>query len=158
MVCLGIAMLLLGVGMYAGKFWSEEQAFSKPMDEIKIMAKTAQHRAIAEQRDWEIILRPRSIELRAKQAVSQEDQNFLQAVDANEKRGSGTQTYKFAEDIEVYVKRFGEDKWHSPRPDHWVFQHSGICEPLQFRVVRGAREAVVMFDPLTAGTRHIDVD
>lgn len=156
MVAMGIIMLLVGVGMYAGKFWSEEEQLRKPMDEMKVMAKKAIHRAIAEQRDWEIIINKRSLELRPKQAASEADQKFLDEADEKLQRGSGEEMVSFEEDIELMVRRFGEEKWQYPRPDNWVFQHSGICEPIYFKVIRGNRYVEVNFDPLTAGARDED--
>lgn len=158
MLGLGIILLLVGVGMYAGKFWSEEQMLHKPMDEMKIMAKKAQHRAISEQRDWEIVIRPSSLELRPKQAANEADQEFLDAADKKLERRPGVESVSFAEDIRLAVRRFGEDKFQVPRPDYWVFQHTGICEPILFRVERGERFVEVQFDPLTAGVMRQDAD
>ena len=92
MVGLGIAMLLIGAGLGAGKFWQANQALHKPMDEIKGMAKLANHRAIAEQRDWEIVLRADSLELRPKKAASDADQKFLDTADEKLKRKDGVQS------------------------------------------------------------------
>ena len=158
MVGLGIVLLLLGIGMYAGKFWAEEQALHKPMDQMKMLAKMAQHRAIAEQRDWEILIRPGSFELRPKQAASEADQQFLDAGDKAKGRSSGVESYTCPEEIRLAIRRFGEEKWQVPRPDHWVFQHTGICEPINFRVERGERFVEATFDPLTAGVQSEESD
>ena len=153
MVGLGIAMLLLGAGMGAGKFWQANQALHKPMDAIKTMAKLANHRAIAEQRDWEIVLRADSLELRPKKAASDADQKFLDTADEKLKRADGVQSVGLGEGVLLAVKRFGEDEWQKPRPDYWVFQHSGICEPIRIRVEVGERSIEAVFDPLTAGVQ-----
>jgi len=153
MVGLGIAMLLIGAGLGAGKFWQANQALHKPMDEIKGMAKLANHRAIAEQRDWEIVLRADSLELRPKKAASDADQKFLDTADEKLKRKDGVQSVGLGEGVLLSVKRFGEDQWHKPNPDYWVFQHSGICEPIQIRVEVGDRAIEAQFDPLTAGVQ-----
>lgn len=153
MVGLGIAMLLIGAGLGAGKFWQANQALHKPMDEIKGMAKLANHRAIAEQRDWEIVIRPDSLELRPKKAASEADQKFLDTADEKLKRKDGVQSVGLGEGVLVSVKRFGEDQWQKPRPDYWVFQHSGICEPIHIRVEVGERAIEAQFDPLTAGVQ-----
>jgi Tfp pilus assembly protein FimT len=143
MVGLGIVMILLGVGTHAGRFWQDEQELHKPMDKLKEYAKRACHLAIAEQRDWEVIISPHSLELRPKQAASEADEK--------EKRKPGGESVSFESDVLLAVRRFGEEKWQTPRPDHWIFQHSGICEPIHFRVERGPRALEVGFDPLTAG-------
>ena len=151
MVGLGIVFILLGVGTHAGRFWAAEQALHKPMDKLKEFAKRACHLAIAEQRDWEIVINARSIEMRPKQAASEADQRFLDAADTKLERKPGGESVTFEPDIRLAIRRFGEEKWQNPRPDHWVFQHSGICEPIHFRVEREGRALEVTFDPLTAG-------
>ncbi len=151
MVALGIVMILVGVGTHLGGAMAAEQELHKPMDKLKEMAKQACHLAIAEQRDWEVIITDRSLEMRPKQAANEEDQQFIDAADKKLERPAGTVLISFDETIQLKVQRFGEDKWMKPRPDHWVFQHSGICEPIRFRVERELRALEVGFDPLTAG-------
>jgi prepilin-type N-terminal cleavage/methylation domain-containing protein len=151
MVGLGIVLILIGVGTHAGTFWAADQALHKPMDKLKEMAKRASHLAIAEQRDWEVVISERSLELRPKQAASAVDQKFLDAADKKLERKQGGETVLFDPEVRLAVRRFGEEKWQTPRPDHWIFQHSGICEPIRVRVERETRALEVGFDPLTAG-------
>ena len=153
MIGLGIAMLLIGAGLSAGKFWEAHEALHKPMDELKALAKLANHRAISEQRDWEIVVRPTSLELRPKKAASDADQKFLNTVDAELKRVDGLQSVALGEGVKLAIRRFGEEDWQTPRPDYWIFQHSGICEPIRIRVELGDRWIEVQFDPLTAGVQ-----
>jgi prepilin-type N-terminal cleavage/methylation domain-containing protein len=153
MIALGIVMILLGAGAHMGTLWSADQALHKPMDKMKEFAKRAAHLAIAEQRDWEIVITEQSLELRPKQAATEEDQKFLNAADKKLERKSGNEVINFEPEVRVAIRRFGEDKWQNPRPDHWVFQHSGICEPIYFRVERENRALEVTFDPLTAGAK-----
>jgi prepilin-type N-terminal cleavage/methylation domain-containing protein len=157
MVVLAIIVLLVTLGTKGVGNWGEGQKIRKPLDEMKVLAKKAWHRSVSEQRDWEIILKPRSLELRVKQAAREEDQQFQRAADEDQDRGTGGEFIPFENDIRLKVKRFGETQWQEPRPDHWVFQHSGICEPLQFRIERetdlGLKWIEVVFDPLTAGVQ-----
>ncbi len=151
MVGLGIVLILIGVGTHAGTFWAADQKLHKPMDKLKEMAKRASHLAIAEQRDWEVIITEHSLELRPKQAASEADQTFLATADKKLERKPTDELVNFEENVVFAVRRFGEDKWQKPRPDHWVFQHSGICEPIRVRVEFEQRALEVGFDPLTAG-------
>ncbi len=151
MVGLGIVLILVGVGSQAGALWSADQALHKPMDKLKEFAKRASHLAIGEQRDWEIIISERSIELRPKQAATEADQRFLNEADKQQQRKSGNELVVFDSEVKVAIRRFGEEKWQKPRPDYWVFQQSGICEPIFLRVERDNRVLEVTFDPLTAG-------
>jgi hypothetical protein len=154
MVGLGIVMLLVGLGTQAGRFWSQHREMRKPMDDMKSLAKKAHHRAIAEQRDWEIVIRTRSLELRPKQAASEADAKFFEEADEALKRGPGVEYFSYDEDVLLAVRRFGETEFAEPRPDYWVFKHTGICEPLVFRVERGERWMEAQFDPLTAGVQY----
>ncbi|MBP7949871.1 MAG: prepilin-type N-terminal cleavage/methylation domain-containing protein [Verrucomicrobiales bacterium] len=158
MIVMAIAVLLVGIGAKGMGAWDDSAKLRRPLDEMKVLAKKAWHRAIAEQRDWEIVIKPRSLELRPKQAAASEDQKFLDAADKQLGRDSGIEVKTFDADISFAVRRFGEEKWQTPRPDYWVFKHSGICEPLMFRVERENRWTEVQFDPLTAGVQREESD
>jgi hypothetical protein len=151
MVALAIVMVLIGVGSHMGSVYSNEQALHKPMDKMKEYAKRAAHLAIAEQRSWEVIVYPNRLVMQPKEATTEDGQAFLNAADKRQERNTDGESVTFEPDIRLAIRRFGEDKWQTPRPDHWVFQHSGICEPIHFRVERELRALEVGFDPLTAG-------
>ncbi len=158
MVSFAIIMVIIGVGAYGARAWSEEQKFNRPIDELKTMAKKAWHRAIAEHSNWEIVIRPRSLELRPKEGKTEEARDVRREADKQLGLTSGVEFFQLPEDMQVAVRHFGEDKWAVPRPDFWVFQHSGLCEPMMFRFERGERWLEMRFDPLTASVQWQDAD
>jgi rRNA maturation protein Rpf1 len=159
MIVLAIVMLLATIGMRASRGFTESFATKKPLDDLKIMAKTAWHRATTEQIDWEVIIRKQGLELRARAASRQDDAEFLKASDQAQKRSDGIQSKQYGPEFLLKVKRFGEATWREPpsNGESWVFTVSGVCEPIEFRVERNSDrgfEAIeCAFDPLTAGTR-----
>jgi prepilin-type N-terminal cleavage/methylation domain-containing protein len=49
------------------------------------------------------------------------------------------------------IRPFGTEKRERPDNQAWLFQPSGLSEPLQVRVIEGDAWIEVEFDPLTAG-------
>ena len=52
--------------------------------------------------------------------------------------------------VKMEVRHVGETEWHVARPDAWVFEHSGLCEPINIRFISAFATITVSFDPLTA--------
>ncbi len=51
----------------------------------------------------------------------------------------------------VFVRRYGEPKFREARRgEFWEFSPTGICEPIEVRVVSSLGEIELAFDPLTA--------
>ena len=50
----------------------------------------------------------------------------------------------------VFVRRYGETKFReAKRGEFWEFSPTGICEPIEVRVVSNLGEVELAFDPLT---------
>lgn len=150
LVALAIIGIIIGGGFSAMSGLNEEQALRRPLGELKVMAKKAWQQAMQEQRAWQIVIRGDGFILQPRQAVNAEDARLFQQADEAMNRGPGYLSYKLEPEVRVEVRHFGEDQWHEPRPDVWVFEHSGLCEPISVRLVTEYATVSVQFDPLTA--------
>ena len=76
----------------------------------------------------------------------------MDAVDKSNNRGRGLETVKLEPGVTLEFRRYGSTQWTRPREnDFWVFEESGICEPLSIRFVNAYGNLWGTFDPLTAG-------
>jgi prepilin-type N-terminal cleavage/methylation domain-containing protein len=160
MIVLGILVLLATLGMRGQSIYSDNQKLMNAADDLKYMAKKAWQRSVGEQRDWQIVIGERSLQLQAKGAAREEDQKLLDAADKALERKDGNEMKALDPDMVYRIKRFGDTKWETPAFTSWIFQNSGLCEPLQIQILRqrdGRQEAVEMaFDPLTGGATRTD--
>jgi hypothetical protein len=160
MIVLGILVLLAGLGMRGQSIYSENQKLMNSADDLKFMAKKAWQRSVGEQRDWQIVITERSLQLQAKGAAREEDQKLLNAADKALDRKDGNEMFVLDPNMAFRIKHFGDTKWEIPTEKAWIFQSSGLCEPLQIQILRdrdGRQEFVEMsFDPLTGGATRTD--
>lgn len=153
-------VVLAIVGMlFAGAFrgmasLNDERALRAPLNELRSMAKKAWQRSLQEQRAWQIRFRPGSMVLEPRQATQADDRAMLAAADQMARRGSGIVTYSFDPEIQVEIRHWAEREWHPPLPDVWVFEHSGLCEPISVRFRSSIGAIAVQFDPLTAAVNY----
>ncbi len=140
-----IAGSVIGVGSL-----SDERTLRAPLTELRVMGKRAWGRSMEEQRAWQIKLLPDRFVLEPKQPVNADDLKLFKDVDAKLGRSSGIDVYKINPEVRMEVRHWGETEWHAPRPDVWVFEHSGLCEPINVRFISEFATIEVSFDPLTA--------
>lgn len=150
LVALAIIGLILAGSMIAVGSLNDERNLRAPLNELRIMAKKAWARSMEEQRAWQIRLVADRFILEPKQPVNADDLKLFKDVDAQMKRGLGIDTYVIDPEIRMEVRHWGEAEWHAPRPDPWVFEHSGLCEPINIRFISEFATVTVSFDPLTA--------
>ena len=150
LVALAIIGLIVVSSMVAVGSLNEERRLREPLNELRIMAKRAWGRSMEEQRAWQIRLMPQEFILEPKQPINLDDLKMFTDADAKLNRGTGVDSFKIDPDIRMEVRHWGEPQWHSPRPDAWVFEHSGLCEPINIRFISEFGSVQVSFDPLTA--------
>jgi prepilin-type N-terminal cleavage/methylation domain-containing protein len=150
LVALAIIGIIVAGSMVAVGSLNDERKLRAPLNEIRIMGKRAWARSMEEQRSWQIKLLPDRFVLEPKQPINEEDLKMFREVDEQMKRGSGIESYVIDPSIKMEVRHWGEAEWHVPRPDAWVFEHSGLCEPINIRFSSEYATIQVSFDPLTA--------
>ena len=150
LVALAIVGLIAAGSMIAVGSLNDERDLRAPLNELRIMAKKSWARSMEEQRAWQIKLLPDRFVLEPKQPIHADDLKLFKDVDEQMKRGSGIDSYVIDPSIKMEVRHFGETEWHVARPDAWVFEHSGLCEPINIRFISAFATITVSFDPLTA--------
>ena len=150
LVALAIVGLIAAGSMIAVGSLNDERDLRAPLNELRIMAKKSWARSMEEQRAWQIKLLPDRFVLEPKQPIHADDLKLFKDVDEQMKRGSGIDSYVIDPSIKMEVRHFGETEWHVARPDAWVFEHSGLCEPINIRFISAFASITVSFDPLTA--------
>jgi prepilin-type N-terminal cleavage/methylation domain-containing protein len=150
LVALAIIGLIVSASVVATGALSDERKIRDPLNELRILGKRAWARSMEEQRAWQIRITANSFVLEPKQPVHADDLKLFKDVDAQMKRSSGIDTYQVDPEIRVEVRHWGEAEWHTPRPDAWVFEQSGLCEPINIKFISEFATIAVSFDPLTA--------
>jgi len=151
-------IVLVFAGGYVGMASvNDERALKEPYVELRGLAKTAWQRAMHEQRAWQIRFLPDRFILEPKMAVNAADQQLFHDADVLKGRGSGIETVEVRDGIQMEVRRWGGKLWFTPQPEPvtaWVFEHSGLCEPISVRFTLEGRTIGAQFDPLTASVKE----
>lgn len=74
------------------------------------------------------------------------------ATPAVRRRDTWLKTYRKPADLDLSLLFWGDPKWSKVENDYfrrWVFQPTGMCNPLQVRIEKGDGFFEVRFDPLT---------
>ncbi len=149
---------LVFAGSYMGMAAvNDERALQKPYIDLRSMAKTAWQRAMHEQRAWQIRFYPDRFVLEPRLALNADDQKMFREADKAMGRGSGVDTVQVGEGIMLEVRHWGAKGWMQPKGDQvvaWVFEHSGLCEPISVRFTSEHGTAGAQFDPLTASVKE----
>ncbi len=149
---------LVFAGSYMGlSSVNDEQALQKPYVDLRSMAKTAWLRAMHEQRAWQIRFFADHFVLEPKLAVNADDQKMFRDADKAMGVTSGVESVKVDPSILLEVRRWGGKGWIRPAGDQtvsWVFEHSGLCEPISVRFSSDHGTVGAQFDPLTASVKE----
>ena len=155
-----LVMAIIGLvfaGTYVGMTAiNNERSLQKPYVDLRALAKTAWQRAMHEQRAWQIRFHQTSFTLEPRQAVNAEDAQVFHDSDKAKGRGSGVETVQVNEGIVMEVRHWGQKKWLRPEGEGttWVFEHSGLCEPISVRFTSEGGTIGAQFDPLTASVKE----
>jgi prepilin-type N-terminal cleavage/methylation domain-containing protein len=160
-------LVLAIIGMvFAGSYigissLNDQQALHEPYENLRSMAKTAWQRSLSEQNSWQIRFYPDRFVLEPKQAVNEDDRRMFMERDREMNRGSGVETVVVAPEILMEVRRWGQPHWFRPEKGMlvaWIFEHSGLCEPISVRFTSEHGTVGAQFDPLTASVKEEIVD
>lgn len=133
MLVMALIALLLGTAVPLVSGFSREQKLRDVVRELLVMAKTARTDAVTTGHAAEIVFGKRAFSLRR----------------SDETEPGRTETIPAG--MAYTLRAFGAEKAQKPDGQRWVFQPSGLCEPITVRVVDDDAWMEVRFDPLTAG-------
>ncbi|HWB06126.1 MAG TPA: prepilin-type N-terminal cleavage/methylation domain-containing protein [Verrucomicrobiales bacterium] len=157
MIVMAIIALVF-VGSFRGvSALNEQAALEKPFQDLRSMAKTAWQRSMAEQRSWQIHFFPDHFVLEPKAAVNQDDQKLFNAFDQQKQRSDGIKSVHIPEGMLMEIRRWGTPQWipmQGKTEIAWVFEQSGLCEPISVRFTSDRGTVGAQFDPLTASVKE----
>ena len=133
LMVLAIIALLLGVAVPLTSGFSREQELRDVMRGLLVLAKTARMDAMTTGHPAEVVFGKDAFGLRR----------------AREEEVS--ETVKIPHSMHYTLLPFGADKAERPDGQRWIFQPSGICEPVSVHLTDDEAWMEWRFDPLTAG-------
>ncbi|MCH2059582.1 MAG: prepilin-type N-terminal cleavage/methylation domain-containing protein [Verrucomicrobiales bacterium] len=152
-----LIVLIIGVGVLSLATESARKQITKPAGELKKYARRGLQMAINQRRAFSIQLTPGSFVLRegAMDAAGEDrfdslsGERFDEAVGDEEPSGM-LGAYQLDELMTLEVRRWGEKFFRKPEGDAWVFEPSGICEPIGIKLIHEKGFIEMEFNPLTA--------
>ncbi len=147
-----IVMLVLGLAALSTRSLSNERTLRSVTAELKDFAKQARAQALLERRAFQIEFQPAFFRIQAMQAVSDEDfamQNLF-LIEGEAARAQELKRHAIPEGIGIQLRAWNSDIWMPAKGQAWVFEQSGICEPIGVRVSSEAGYIEMQFNPLTA--------
>lgn len=131
-VVLAIIVLLIGAAIPFSSGFMREQRLRDVVRELLVMAKTARSEAMTTGRAGAVVF----------------GKNGFGLLRAGEEEPSGS--FSLPRGMRYVIVPFGGEKPLKPDGQQWVFQPTGLCEPITFRLEEGEAYMEVAFDPLTA--------
>lgn len=131
-VVLAIMATIIGVAIPLSSGFMREQRLRDPVRELLILAKTARTEAMTTGRATGVVFGKKGFGLLRPGAEEPTD------------------TYTLPRGMSYTIVPFGSEKASKPDGQTWIFQPSGLCEPITFRLVEDDAWIEITFDPLTA--------
>ncbi|MDG2125586.1 MAG: prepilin-type N-terminal cleavage/methylation domain-containing protein [Verrucomicrobiales bacterium] len=151
-ISIALIMLIMGMAVMSTGTLAEERRMREVTVELKDFAKKARAQALIEQRAFQIEFQPGFFRVQALQQVSEEQSAMqsLNLVEGDAMRAEELRRYNLPEDMTLEIRRWNRVEWEPAVARAWVFEHSGICEPLSVRLNGPKGYIEMMFNPLTA--------
>ena len=152
-----LIVLIIGVGVLSLATESARKQITKPAGELKKYARRGLQMAINQRRAFAIQLTPDSFALReGSMDTAGEDgtdrfsrDSFDESI-GDEALSGMLGAYQLDELMTLEVRRWGEKYFRKPEGDAWVFEPSGICEPIGIKLIHEKGFIEMEFNPLTA--------
>ena len=128
-----IIVLIIGAAVPLTSGFTREQRLREVVRELLVYAKTARSDAMTTGRAAEVVFAKR---------------DFSLLRPGESEPGA---TFKIPRGLRYVLQPFGTEKALSPDGQRWIFQPTGICEPISVRVEEGEAWMQITFDALTAG-------
>ena len=147
-IVLVVMILTLAVGLSVPFFsdYLNEERLREPARELELFARTARSNAVITGKATRIIFDPDGFQLVVASPPAVEDEEFAEP-DSEEE---AEYAHRLAGDIKIEFLSWLDQKWRVPEDAHWVFQPTGVCEPITVRLSRGDSWIELDFNPLTA--------
>ena len=152
-----LIVLIIGVGVLSLATESARKQITKPAGELKKYARRGLQMAINKRRAFAIQLTPDSFALREGSRDSAREDDFERGSGGTFDELAGDEdpagmlgAYQLDELMSLEVRRWGEKYFRKPEGDAWIFEPSGICEPIGIKLIHQKGFIEMEFNPLTA--------
>ena len=129
---LAIMVMIIGAAVPLSSGFMREQRLRDPVRELLILAKTARTEAMTTGRATGVVFGKKGFGLLRPGSEEPSD------------------TYALPRGMSYVIRPFGSEKVTKPDGQTWIFQPTGLCEPIIFRLEEDDAWIEVAFDPLTA--------
>jgi prepilin-type N-terminal cleavage/methylation domain-containing protein len=162
-VTLAIVLIILGTAVFSIDAVMEEGRLQKESTALKLAARKSMRTALAERRSYTITFMPTYFTV----SPTYPDPVPQEVLERQRRRGRqqeeeilppGAVRHDLERGMLLQVRRWGEMNWRLPGElgDRWVFEPSGICEPISVRLSREDSYVELTFNPLTAAVAQED--
>lgn len=131
-IVLAIIVLIIGAAVPMSSGFMREQRMRDPLRQLLILAKTARTEAMTTGRPTGVVFEKKGFGIMRPGAEEPSDLRNL----------PGSMSYT--------ILPFGAERRIKPDGQTWIFQPTGLCEPLTVRLEQGDAWMEATFDPLTA--------
>lgn len=145
-ICLVIFIIALMVGASVpviSNLFQEERLRGSAL-KLELYAVTARRLAVMEGKAYEVRLTQDTFLLHPLSSDSRPDST----------RVATELAYKLPGTVGYRLQRWGEEVWNKPDDERWIFQPSGLCEPLSVQFTNNESWLTLSFNPLTASVRE----
>jgi competence protein ComGC len=150
-----LIMMIIGVGALSLTSVNTKKRIVEPGVELKKFARRGLQMAINNRRSFSIALNENGFVLREGFAqISKEDEDDPRFAplfeEERENAGNVVDSFDLRDDMRLEVRRWGEKFFREPEDDLWIFEPSGICEPIGVKFIHPEGTYELDFNPLTA--------
>jgi prepilin-type N-terminal cleavage/methylation domain-containing protein len=157
MISLAIIGLVFAAGFAGLAHTSDEAYLKKPWDELRPLAKQAWMSSLKTQNPHQITFYADRFVLEPKRAAREEDRQLRAAADAHAGRDNSPVEYRLEPGFMVEILPWTKRDWVRLEKDAsftWIFEQSGILEPIGVRFTTEHGTIGGRFDPLTASVEE----
>jgi len=131
-ITLALMGLLITAALLGTQSLGHARELELPMAKLREFAKRARNLAILEQRPYQVELTPTGVALYSMIAETAATPDFG-AAEGMKPRGQ-VDAYTWEEDVVLTVRRWNQKEFLPAGRQVWIFERSGLCEPLTARV------------------------
>ena len=147
-VTLSLMALLITMGMISTQNLTHTRALHEPMARLREFAKRARNLAILEQRPYQVEITPQSVAIYSL-VSSGVDAGGFGTAEAGQPQGR-VDFFSWSNEVGMSARRWRAKEFAPPGRQVWIFERSGLCEPITVRVESEHGFVEMAFNPLDA--------
>lgn len=148
-ITLSIVALLIALAIGSTITLSHTRALEEPISKVQEYAKKARNLAILEQRPYMLEIMPHSVAIFSLVSSAGEAAGTFGAAQAAIPKGR-VDYFELDPDVVLTVRRWRAPDFSPPGRQIWIFERSGLCEPLAVRADSAHGFIEVSFNALDA--------